>query len=232
MLSKPTSALTPKVQPSPVVGRSIMYGEIASGGNGERSSWATVRRGWLLTPGRHQVFASPFRERHGVCFHVFRRGTAGVAHQAPQRRSAAGRGPARREPRDCLGHGVRPWRDAGALVQIRGGHECKRSPSHQREHPRSSSRPYLPDKKPIIAAYTATCWTKLLRPPKGKGWTGPAASAGDCFCFCLTHPEVDLVISAPKTAAQMREDMQAIARGPLTDDDMARMRALGKAVHG
>jgi serine/threonine-protein kinase len=32
MLSKPSSALTPKVQPSRVVGRYIMYGEIASGG--------------------------------------------------------------------------------------------------------------------------------------------------------------------------------------------------------
>src|SRR5664279_3726630 len=32
MFSKPSSALTPKVQPSRVVGRYIMYGEIASGG--------------------------------------------------------------------------------------------------------------------------------------------------------------------------------------------------------
>jgi aryl-alcohol dehydrogenase-like predicted oxidoreductase len=90
--------------------------------------------------------------------------------------------------------------------------------------------PHLPAKKPFIAAYTATSWTKLLRPPKG--WSGPAASAGDCYRFCLTNPNVDIVVSAPKTAAQMRENMQAIARGPLTDEEMARMRALGKAVHG
>ena len=90
--------------------------------------------------------------------------------------------------------------------------------------------PRLPAKKPIIAAYTATSWTKLLRAPKG--WTESAATAGDCYRFCLTNPNVDLVISAPKTAAQMRENMQAIARGPLSDDEMARMRALGQAVHG
>jgi diketogulonate reductase-like aldo/keto reductase len=41
-----------------------------------------------------------------------------------------------------------------------------------------------------------------------------------------------LVVSAPKTTAQMRENMQALARGPLNDEEMARMRALGKAVHG
>jgi aryl-alcohol dehydrogenase-like predicted oxidoreductase len=90
--------------------------------------------------------------------------------------------------------------------------------------------PHLPAKKPVIAAYTATCWTTLLHAPKG--WTGPAASAGDCFRFCLSNPNVDVVISAPKTAAEMRENMQALERGPLSDDEMARIRALGKAIHG
>jgi aryl-alcohol dehydrogenase-like predicted oxidoreductase len=90
--------------------------------------------------------------------------------------------------------------------------------------------PHLPAKKPVIAAYTATCWNKLLRPPKG--WSGPAASPGDCYRFCLTNPNVDLVVSAPKTAAQMRENMQALTLGPLRDEEMARMRALGRAVHG
>ena len=90
--------------------------------------------------------------------------------------------------------------------------------------------PHLPTKKPVIAAYTATSWTKLLRPPKG--WQGPAATPGDCYRFCLSNPNVDVVVSAPKTAAQMRENMQALEKGALTDDEMARMRALGKAVHG
>jgi aryl-alcohol dehydrogenase-like predicted oxidoreductase len=90
--------------------------------------------------------------------------------------------------------------------------------------------PHLPEKKPVIAAYTATCWSKLLKAPKG--WDGPAASAGDCFRFCLTNPNVDLVISAPKTAAQLRENMQAIEKGPLLEAEMTRIRALGKAVHG
>jgi aryl-alcohol dehydrogenase-like predicted oxidoreductase len=90
--------------------------------------------------------------------------------------------------------------------------------------------PHLPEKRPVIAAYTATSWTKLFKPPKG--WQGPAATAGDCFRFCLSNPNVDLVVSAPKTAAQMRENMKALENGPLTDDEMARIRALGKAVHG
>jgi aryl-alcohol dehydrogenase-like predicted oxidoreductase len=90
--------------------------------------------------------------------------------------------------------------------------------------------PHLPQKKPVIAAYTATCWTKLLRAPKG--FEGPPASAGDCFRFCLSNPCVDLVVSAPKTAAQMRENMRALELGPLSDAEMAHMRALGEAVRG
>jgi aryl-alcohol dehydrogenase-like predicted oxidoreductase len=85
-------------------------------------------------------------------------------------------------------------------------------------------------KKPVVAAYTATSWKKLLTAPKG--FSGPAASAGDCYRFCLTNPYVDVVVSAPKTAAEMRENMQALERGPLTDAEMAHMRALGRAVHG
>ena len=90
--------------------------------------------------------------------------------------------------------------------------------------------PHLPAKKPVIVAYTATAWRKLLTPPKG--WTGPAATAGDCYRFCLTNPDVDVVLSAPKTVAQLRENMQALARGPLSGEEMAHMRALGTAVHG
>jgi len=48
-----------------------------------------------------------------------------------------------------------------------------------------------------------------------RSFTGPAAAAGDCYRFCLSNPNVDLVVSAPKTAAHMRENMQALERGPL-----------------
>lgn len=90
--------------------------------------------------------------------------------------------------------------------------------------------PYLPPKKPIIAAYTATAWRRLLRVPKG--WVGPPASAGDCFRFCLSNANVDIVISAPKTVAEMRDNMTALSKGPLSDAEMAHMRAFGRAVHG
>lgn len=90
--------------------------------------------------------------------------------------------------------------------------------------------PHLPAKKPIIAAYTATAWKKLLKAPNG--WTGPIATAGDCYRFCLTHPAVDLVVSAPKTTKELHENLDALEKGPLSAEEMAHLRAFGKAVHG
>ena len=90
--------------------------------------------------------------------------------------------------------------------------------------------PHLPEPRPLITAYTATSWGKLLKPPSS--WAGPAATAGDCYRFCLTSPYVDVVLSAPKTVAQLRENLAALERGPLSDEEQSRMRALGRAVHG
>ena len=57
-------------------------------------------------------------------------------------------------------------------------------------------------------------------------------TAGDCYRFCLTSPHIDVVLSAPKTAAQVRENLAALEKGPLSDDEMTWMRDLGRAVHG
>jgi aryl-alcohol dehydrogenase-like predicted oxidoreductase len=90
--------------------------------------------------------------------------------------------------------------------------------------------PHLARRRPAVVAYTATCWRKLLRPPRG--WEGPAATAGDCYRFCLTSPHVDVVLTAPASAAELRENLQALERGPLSPEEEVRMRALGRAVHG
>jgi aryl-alcohol dehydrogenase-like predicted oxidoreductase len=43
---------------------------------------------------------------------------------------------------------------------------------------------------------------------------------------------VDVVLSAPKTVVQVRENLAALEKGPLSDDEMTWMRDLGRAVHG
>lgn len=90
--------------------------------------------------------------------------------------------------------------------------------------------PHLPPGRRSIVAYTATCWQKLLRAPRG--WTGAVPAAGDCYRFCLSNPHVNVVLTGPKNAKQLRDNLEAIQAGPLDEKEMAWMREFGKAVHG
>lgn len=90
--------------------------------------------------------------------------------------------------------------------------------------------PRLERRRPAIVAYTATSWRKLLRAPRG--WKGPAATAGDCYRFCLTSPHVDVVLSASGSADRLRENLESVGKGPLSAGEMDFMRQLGRAVHG
>lgn len=86
--------------------------------------------------------------------------------------------------------------------------------------------PHLAKRKPAVVAYTATAWGKLLKTPEG--WQGPAATAGDCYRFSLSSPHVDIVLTGPANLAQFEENLRALAQGPLSEEEMARMRSLGQ----
>jgi aryl-alcohol dehydrogenase-like predicted oxidoreductase len=57
-------------------------------------------------------------------------------------------------------------------------------------------------------------------------------TAGDCYRFCLSSPHVDVVLCGPQNGAQLRENLEALERGPLGDDEMEWIRDFGRAVHG
>lgn len=90
--------------------------------------------------------------------------------------------------------------------------------------------PHLARRHPAIVAYTATAWRKLLRRPRR--WTGNVMTAGDCYRWALASPHVDVVLSGPRTAKELRENLAAVDRGPLSKDELAWMRDFGRAVHG
>jgi predicted aldo/keto reductase-like oxidoreductase len=85
-------------------------------------------------------------------------------------------------------------------------------------------------RKPAVCAYTATSWRKLLAKPRG--WTGDVMSAGDCYRFCLSSAHVDLALTGPASVEQLDANLDALAKGPLSEDEEAWMRAFGHAVHG
>lgn len=90
--------------------------------------------------------------------------------------------------------------------------------------------PHLARRRPAVVAYTATCWRKLLRAPAG--WMGRVPTAGDCYRFCLTSPHVDVVLSAPRTVEELRENLAAVERGPLDAGELEWLREFGRRVHG
>jgi aryl-alcohol dehydrogenase-like predicted oxidoreductase len=90
--------------------------------------------------------------------------------------------------------------------------------------------PHLERRRPAVVAYTATAWRKLLRAPRN--WKGRVPTAGECYRFCLTSPHIDIVLAGPRSAEEMREDLAAVDKGPLSHEEMVFMRDFGRAVHG
>ncbi|MGZ8429965.1 MAG: aldo/keto reductase [Candidatus Deferrimicrobiaceae bacterium] len=90
--------------------------------------------------------------------------------------------------------------------------------------------PHLARRRPAVVAYTATAWRKLLRAPRG--WAGEVPTAGECYRFCLAAPHVDVVLTGPRTAVELRENLAELEKGPLSPREMEEMRAFGRAVHG
>jgi predicted aldo/keto reductase-like oxidoreductase len=92
--------------------------------------------------------------------------------------------------------------------------------------------PSLPkENKPGIVDFTATAWGKLLNPkkmPPGE----KAPTAVDCYRFALSHPAVDVCMTGARTVDQMRQNLQILEHGPMTEDELARMRRIGDHIHG
>ncbi len=87
-----------------------------------------------------------------------------------------------------------------------------------------------PDRAGMVA-YTATSWKQLLSPRKvPQGDKVP--TAGDCYRFVLSRPEVDVCMTGPSNTAQMEEALRAIQQGPMSEAELAWMRRVGEAKYG
>ncbi|MDH3891850.1 MAG: aldo/keto reductase [candidate division Zixibacteria bacterium] len=92
--------------------------------------------------------------------------------------------------------------------------------------------PHLPrEDRPGIVIFTATCWRKLLKPKLMPAGHHPLTAA-DCYRFVLSHPDVNVCVTGPSTAAQMEDNLKVLNAGPLNDEDMDRVRRIGKHIYG
>ena len=83
---------------------------------------------------------------------------------------------------------------------------------------------------PAIVSYTATRWGQLLNPKKVPTGENPL-SASDCYRFVLSNPAVNVCLCGPKNTSQMKEALKSLELGPLDENSMKRVHAIGNYVH-
>jgi predicted aldo/keto reductase-like oxidoreductase len=86
------------------------------------------------------------------------------------------------------------------------------------------------ESRPGVVNFTSTAWGKLLNPkkmPKGE----KAPTAVECYRFVLSNPAVDVCMTGPRTIEEMRQNLTVLEQGPMTDEELARMRRIGDYVY-
>ena len=74
----------------------------------------------------------------------------------------------------------------------------------------------------------AVYWCAPIRFPK----TSAVPTATDCYRYVLSRPEVDVCMTGPSMKARMNEALEALRRGPMTDEELAWMQRVGRAITG
>ena len=82
-----------------------------------------------------------------------------------------------------------------------------------------------------MISYTATRWGQLLKEGKMPPGEKPLSST-DCYRFVLSNPAVDICMTGARTLEMMRENLKTLDAGPLSDEEMARVRRIGDHVYG
>ena len=59
----------------------------------------------------------------------------------------------------------------------------------------------------------------------------PPPSPAECYRFVLTHPKVHVAVCGPNRMEQLREDLEALELGPMSEEELGRMRRIGDHVY-
>ncbi len=84
---------------------------------------------------------------------------------------------------------------------------------------------------PGVMTFTATRWGQLLQPNRMPPGEEPLTAA-DCYRFSLSNPHVDLCMMGPRSAEELESGLRALQLGPLSDEEMGRVRWIGAHVYG
>ncbi|MEN8203674.1 MAG: aldo/keto reductase, partial [Bacteroidota bacterium] len=85
--------------------------------------------------------------------------------------------------------------------------------------------------RPGMISFTATRWGQLLKEskmPEGE----KALTAEECYRFVLSHPSVDVCMTGARSTEMMRENLKTLESGPLSKEEMRRIRRIGDHMYG
>jgi aryl-alcohol dehydrogenase-like predicted oxidoreductase len=85
------------------------------------------------------------------------------------------------------------------------------------------------DAQTPVVAFTATRWGTLLK--ERPDWPGEPPSAADCYRFCLTQPAVRIVLTAPKSVAELDENLTVLNLPPMNNEDCRQWEKFGELVY-
>lgn len=87
------------------------------------------------------------------------------------------------------------------------------------------------ENRPGMISFTATRWGQLLKESKMPAGEAPL-SAKDCYRFVLSNPAVDVCMTGARSLEMMRENLETLDSGPLSAEEMERIRRIGDHVYG
>lgn len=87
------------------------------------------------------------------------------------------------------------------------------------------------ENRPGMISFTATRWGQLLKESKMPSGEAPL-TAEDCYRFVLSNPAVDVCMCGARTQEMMRENLETLDSGPLSSEEMERIRRIGDHVYG
>ena len=89
--------------------------------------------------------------------------------------------------------------------------------------------PYVDPAKAGLITFSNLCYGRMIS--ELPGWDKGVPSAADAYRYSLTQPNVTGCWSAPSTIAQLRENLSALTRGPMSPRELEAMRDYGRALY-
>jgi aryl-alcohol dehydrogenase-like predicted oxidoreductase len=80
-----------------------------------------------------------------------------------------------------------------------------------------------------IVAFTATRWGTLLEPHAD--WPGPPPTASDCYRYCLAEPAVQAVLTAPRSLAELEQNLDVLELPPMSKQKRDQWERFGDLVY-